>query len=349
MRREIWIPLTMALGSALLFASATPVSKVLLAKSDPVQLAGLLYLGAAIGVLPVALKKSALEARPAMNRTNMWRLAGAILCGGVLGPIAYLAGLKLAAASTVSLWLNLELVATALLGHFIFRDHIGGYGWLGVAGALGAGLLLSSGGGSNLPAAALVAMGCLFWGIDNHLTALIDGITPTQSTIWKGLAAGAFNLVVSVLAGAQWPSPAHIGAALALGAVAYGASITLYISSAQKLGATRAQIVFSSSPFLAALLSTFILREEFGVLHAAAILLLAAAVLLILRDRHAHAHEHSHAAVEHEHSHRHDDGHHEHGHPETLSSKRHSHWHRHAPQSHSHPHWPDLHHRHGHG
>lgn len=339
----------MALASAVLFAAATPVSKLLLAQSDPIQLAGLLYLGAAIGVLPVALKRSAVQARPAMNRTNTWRLAGAILCGGVLGPVAYLAGLKLAAASTVSLWLNLELVATALLGHFIFRDHIGGYGWLGVAGALAAGVLLSAGGGANTWAAVLVALACLLWGIDNHLTALIDGITPTQSTLWKGLAAGVFNLAVSLLSGAPWASAAQIGVALAVGAVSYGASITLYISSAQKLGATRAQIVFSSSPFLAAMLSTLILPEEFGIVHAAAILLLATAVLLILRDRRAHAHTHDHAAIEHEHSHRHDDGHHEHDHPDTPPSKRHSHWHRHQPQSHSHPHWPDLHHRHGHG
>ncbi|MEW5874498.1 MAG: EamA family transporter, partial [Candidatus Zixiibacteriota bacterium] len=80
MKREIWIPLLMALASAVLFAAATPVSKLLLAQSDPIQLAGLLYLGAAIGVLPVALKKSVREAPPAINRANTWRLTGAILC-----------------------------------------------------------------------------------------------------------------------------------------------------------------------------------------------------------------------------------------------------------------------------
>tara|TARA_R110000850_G_scaffold273358_1_gene409653 strand:- start:194 stop:373 length:180 start_codon:yes stop_codon:yes gene_type:complete len=36
------------------------------------------------------------------------------------------------------------------------------------------------------------------WGIDNHLTANIDGIIPSQSTFWKGLVAGLVNLSIGV-------------------------------------------------------------------------------------------------------------------------------------------------------
>ena len=45
----------------------------------------------------------------------------------------------------------------------------------------------------------LVAAAGFCWGIDNHLTALIDGITPTQSTFWKGAIAGGTNLILSVI------------------------------------------------------------------------------------------------------------------------------------------------------
>jgi drug/metabolite transporter (DMT)-like permease len=283
-----------------------------------------------------------------MNPANRVRLAGAILCGGVLGPIAYLIGLRMASATSVSLWLNLELVATAVLGHFVFRDHLGRYGWFGVAGVVGAGVLLSGSEGSNIAAAGLVTLACLFWGIDNHLTALIDGITPAQSTLWKGLAAGIFNICLSMFTEAPWPNSEQIVAALALGAFSYGASIALYISSAQKLGATRAQIAFASSPFLAALLSVLLLSEPLGMVHVGAAVLLCAAVVMILRDRQVHEHEHAHGAIDHEHSHRHDDGHHLHDHPGLPISTRHSHWHHHEPLAHHHPHWPDLHHRHEH-
>jgi drug/metabolite transporter (DMT)-like permease len=332
----------------LLFAAATPVSKLLLSESTPVLLAGLLYIGAALGVLPVVFIERRRGTSKTYDKTSRWRLIGAILCGGVLGPIAYLFGLKLAAASSVSLWLNLELAATALLGHFVFRDYLGRYGWMGVAGVVAAGALLSVGDQASPFAALLVAAACVLWGIDNHLTALIDGITPAQSTLWKGFAAGAFNISLALLLGSSWPGAGTVAVALLVGALSYGASIALYISSAQQLGATRAQIIFATSPFLAAALSALILSERLGAFHAVAVAALGVSVFLILRDRQVHEHAHSHATVEHDHSHGHDDGHHTHVHEGLPASTRHSHWHRHEPLTHRHPHWPDLHHRHEH-
>ena len=52
------IPIILAGISAALFGLATPISKILLDSSNPFLLAGLLYLGASIGLLPkVILKK----------------------------------------------------------------------------------------------------------------------------------------------------------------------------------------------------------------------------------------------------------------------------------------------------
>lgn len=68
------------------------------------------------------------------DRRNRLRLAGAVFFGGVLGPVALLYGLRLAEAASVSLWLNLELAATAVLGAIVFRDYLGVRGWL-VSGA----------------------------------------------------------------------------------------------------------------------------------------------------------------------------------------------------------------------
>ena len=50
-------PLAIAFLAALLFGAATPASKVLLRSLSTFQLAGLLYLGAAIGVTPLILKE----------------------------------------------------------------------------------------------------------------------------------------------------------------------------------------------------------------------------------------------------------------------------------------------------
>ncbi len=339
--------LLIALLSAVLFGAATPASKALLSSFGPIQLAGLLYLGAAIGVAPLALRKS-LHTAGAIDRVNLLRLGGAILFGGVMAPVFLLLGLMAASAASVSLWLPMELVATAVIGVLIFKDHLGTYGWLGMAGVIGASLMLGLGEGpAGLGAGLWVLAACVFWGFDNNLTAVIDGITPAQITFWKGLFAGVINIGLGFAAGERMGPMDMVGPALVVGALAYGASIALYVTAARNIGASRAQMFFASGPFFGAALSALALGESFSALQTAAAILLAGSLALVFRDRHEH--EHAHEAAEHEHSHSHDDAHHEHAHEGETAVGPHTHRHRHDPVRHSHTHLPDLHHRHSHG
>ncbi len=336
-----------ALLAALLFGASTPASKWLLASATPLQLAGLLYLGAALGTaLPFARERRKRSLR-AMGRRNALRLLGAIGLGGVAGPVFLLVGLRVASAGSVSLLLNLEMAATAVLGVLLFHEPLGRKGWLGVIGVVGAGLLVSWGAGwPGVVAALWVAGACLCWGIDNHLTARIDGITPASSTFWKGAIAGTTNLSLGLALAPFAGSAATAAGGLAVGALCYGASVALYIASAQQLGATRSQALFAVAPFAGAAFSWGVLGEPITAAQLAGAAVLAAAVATIVRSQHEH--EHVHGEIEHVHAHRHDDGHHTHEHPALASEGRHSHWHRHEPLAHAHPHWPDLHHRHDH-
>lgn len=339
--------MALALLSALLFGASTPASKWLLGAFGPFQLAGLLYLGAALGMAPLVAFERRRGIRMAFDRANALRLTGAVVMGGIVGPVLLLFGLRLAGAGSVSLLLNLEMVATALLGVVLFREHLGGRGWIGVGGIMAAGGLVSGGGGwPGVQAGALVAGACLCWGLDNHLTALIDGITPARSTLVKGLFAGSTNLAIGLLDAPLVAPPGLVGAALLVGALSYGASIALYIAAAHELGATRAQGVFATAPFAGAALAFSLMGEPFGVAHGFACLLLAASIPALLLSQHAHTHIHE--AVEHIHMHRHDDGHHSHRHPSLDPTIRHSHTHQHERLTHAHPHWPDIHHRHVH-
>jgi drug/metabolite transporter (DMT)-like permease len=341
-------PIGLAVLAAALFGAATPASKLLLAALTPFQLAGLLYLGAAIGIVPLAARGGGIRLPARADWRNRLRLLGAIVAGGVCGPVLLLLGLRAAAAASVSLWLSFEVAATALLGVLLFRDHLGLPGWVGVAGALAGAILLSwRGGAGGFAAGGFVLLACVCWALDNHLTALVDAITPSQTTFWKGLVAGAVNLAIGR---ALHPLPAGalpILGGLLVGAVAYGAGIALYISSAQALGATRAQVAFASAPFFGVVFSVLALGERFGLVQLGAAALFLAGVGLILFERHAHAHQHQ--AVIHEHEHRHDDGHHDHLHRDLPAETRHTHAHRHEGMAHAHAHRPDLHHRHGHG
>jgi drug/metabolite transporter (DMT)-like permease len=308
----------------------------------------MLYAGAALGLVPAILFARLGLFSGQANRANVIRLAGSIAFGGVLGPVFLLAGLRLASASSVSLWLNLELAATSLLAVLLFREHMGPKGWLGAACILGAGLLLSWGDGNAGPKAGLLlGLACLCWGLDNNLTSLIDGLHPMQSAFWKGAVAGTVNLTLGFwLSRPKGFSLPAIGGALALGALAYGASIVLYIRASQALGASRSQMVFASAPLFGLAFSALWLREPWTAWRGIALGLQAAGMVLLFRDRHGHPHIHE--ALEHTHEHSHEDPHHTHAHAEPPSSRRHTHRHRHEALIHDHPHWPDLHHRHPH-
>lgn len=341
-------PILLALSSALLFGASTPVGKLLLESLPPFQLAGWLYLGAAIGVAPgVVGSRSRMVSLYRVDQKNLVRLAGAIGCGGVAGPVLLLMGLQRASAASVALWLNLELVATAVLGVVLFRDHLGRGGWIGVGGTLLASMMLSwQGGAVGALALVLVAAACLCWGLDNHLTALIDGISPQQSTFWKGLVAGGVNLAIGLSMETGTGGFFSAAAAVGVGIFAYGISITLYIRAAQYLGATRSQMIFSSAPFFGVGLSMPLLGEWITIAEVVASLVLIASLIILFRDQHAH--HHTHEAQQHQHDHNHVDGHHNHAHGDVGPEETHHHHHRHEPEVHAHPHWPDIHHRHRH-
>lgn len=339
--------LGLALLSAFLFGASTPASKVLLASLDPFQLAGLLYLGAAIGMAPVAALERRKGEHLRLDRANATRLAGAVVAGGVLAPVLLLAALRMTLAGSISLLLNLEMVATAVLGVVLFHEHLGRRGWIGVAGVVAAGVIVAAGGGTpGLVAGLLTALACICWGLDNHLTALIDGMTPARSTLVKGLVAGGTNLLLGLAHAPFVATPEVIAAALVVGALAYGVSIAAYIISAHEIGATRAQAIFACAPIFGAGLAIGVLHEPIAGEQIVAALLLVPSIAVLFWSQHVHAHVHE--PIEHVHSHRHDDGHHFHGHSGAHASHRHSHVHRHERIFHAHPHWPDLHHRHVH-
>ncbi len=331
--------------AAALFGASTPAAKALLTGMGPLRLAGLLYLGAALTVLPSALRARA--SAKCFAAKNILRLAGVAVLGGIAAPILLLIALERAPAASVALWLNLETVATALLGALLFREQLGRRGWIAVAVITLASVALASPARFETSvAAALVLAACVCWGLDNNLTAIIDGFTPSQSTFVKGVAAGVTNLLVGTFLETRPLELTYAVASLVLGAFSYGLSIVLYVRGAQQLGPTRSQMIFSTAPLFGAALAWLVLGEAITWVHAGAAVLMGAVLVWLHRERHEH--EHHHIASTHMHAHRHDDGHHDHEHPGMPRSLWHVHEHTHEETTHSHPHQPDLHHRHTH-
>ena len=329
--------------AALLFGASTPFAAQLARETNPFVLAGLLYLGAALAVIPTTIRH-----RPdrAALRRGAPRLGTAVVVGGAAGPVLLALGLQHASAANASLLLNLELVFTVVLAAVFFREHIGARVAVG-AGLVGLASVLLSGPGATADlrlGAVLIAAACVCWAIDNSVTAELDELAPAHITLAKGLIAGGANTLIGLSVAPLPPLPS-VGAALVIGALGYGASITLWVAGARDLGAARAQVVFASAPFLGALVAWTVFREPITGAAVATLVIAAVGVALVSRSDHEHAHVHG--ALEHDHEHTHGDDHHTHAHDNDFTG-RHHHPHSHSRTEHSHAHMPDVHHRHTH-
>lgn len=342
-----------ALLAALLFGASTPLAKLLLRDVQPVLLAGLLYAGSGLGLgawwLARRWRPAETTAEAPLQKRDLPWLGGAVLAGGVLGPVLLMLGLASTPASTGSLLLNLESVMTALLAWIAFRENVDLRIFLGMVAIVAGGVLLSwVQAPAGLPWGALAIAGaCACWAVDNNLTRVVSGGDPVQVAAIKGAVAGAINIGAALFMGQRFPAPAHVVSAGAIGLAGYGISLVAFVLALRHLGAARTGAYFSTAPFVGAALSLLLLREWPGAAFWIAGGLMALGVWLHVSEHHEH--EHAHEAMEHEHLHAHD-AHHQHAHDFPWDGREpHSHPHRHEPMTHSHPHYPDLHHRHGHG
>jgi drug/metabolite transporter (DMT)-like permease len=337
------------LCAAALFGLSAPLAKVLLGTISPVLLAGLLYLGAALGLwVHRAVAPPTNEAQ--LGRADARKLAIVVLAGGVAGPALMLFGLSKVTALTGSLLLNLEAPFTVLLAVLFFREHLGRHAAVAAALILAGALVLKlepGALGADTLGVALLGAACACWALDNNVTQRLSLRDPFAIVRVKALVAGVVNTAFGLLvAGGALPSGSYIACALALGSVSYGVSVVLDAYALRLVGAAREAAYFATAPFIGALASVALLGDSLRWHDLLAMAAMALGVAFLLRERHTHLHEHD--AIEHVHVHEHDEHHrHEHA-PGDPPGEPHSHAHRHAPLVHDHSHFPDAHHRHRH-
>ena len=340
--------------AAVSFGASTPFAKTLVDAISPVMLAALLYLGSGIGLLTWFCMRALVSdpdqaAIPRLSRADLRWLGGAILFGGIAGPVLLMLGLSRTPASAASLLLNMEGVLTSLLAWFVFRENFDRRIFLGMALIVAGGVVL---GWEQRPefgvpwgALAIVAA-CLCWAIDNNFTRKISASDAVQIAGVKGLAAGVVNLAIALSLGSSLPAWSGMLSAAVIGFCGYGLSLVFFVLALRNLGAARTGAYFSAAPFVGAAISLLMLREAPGSGFWVASALMAAGIWLHLTERHAH--KHAHTAMRHGHAHVHDE-HHQHQHDFAWDGREpHTHAHDHEPLTHSHAHAPDIHHQHRH-
>jgi drug/metabolite transporter (DMT)-like permease len=344
----------LALISAALFGVSTPAAKALVGTIDPIVLAGLLYCGAGIGVAvlrrlvrPLVSPLGAAEV--SLTRTDWPWLSGAIVAGGLVGPLLLMAGLSQTDAATASLLLTLEGVATALMAWFVFHENFDRRIAVGMACLVAGAIVLSWSGQPSMASLAgpvAIVAACIAWGLDNNLTRKVSLADPLQIVELKGLIAGPVNLTLGLLFGGSLPGLTVAAAAGLIGFLGYGVSLALFVLALRDLGTARTGAYFSTAPFVGTATAVLVLHEPVTIQLVAAGVLMAIGVWLHLTEQHDH--DHVHEPMEHAHPHVHDAHHqHEHG-PDDPPGEPHTHAHTHSRLRHKHPHVPDMHHHHKH-
>jgi drug/metabolite transporter (DMT)-like permease len=233
-----------ALGAAVLFGLSTPLAKGLLNALPPQMLAGLLYVGSGVGLglYGFVQRTRGDRAEAPLGRSDIPWLAGAVLAGGVAGPLLLMLGLVRMAASGASLLLNLEGVFTALFAWYVFRENFDRRIALGMAAIVSGGALLSWQGQlawGGITGSLAVIGACLAWGLDNNLTQKVSASDPVQIAAIKGCSAGAVNVGIALALGSPWPGGWQLSEALGLGLLSYGVSLALYVRALRELGTAR--------------------------------------------------------------------------------------------------------------
>ena len=348
-QRQGWLA---ALLAASFFGCSAPLTSLFSADHKALVLAGLLYGGAALVLVPLALLEAPRSRQTPLQGQDWPWLTLITLLGGIAGPIALVHGLALLEPGASALLLNLEALFTLLIAVSLGREHLDRGGWAATVLILAGGMILTQGSlvGSSWRGVAWIALACLCWGIDNNLCQ-------RQVASGKALGAAIPMLLVAHGQGLAFPPTATIGALLGIGGVGYGLSIWLDMVALGALGAAREAVVFATAPFLGALVAVIALHSPLNPSLLIAAAAMALGTWLLLRSQHSHSHRHP--SQLHDHLHHHDPGdpdeHHQHPHePEDLVGLdrsrvfRHHHLHRHEVMEHDHPHVSDQHHRHRH-
>lgn len=318
------------------------------------MLAGLLYLGAGVG-LTLLLGLRNVFVRDPSPQTKLsaydWKwLTCATISGGIVAPVLLMLGLARTYAATASLLLSLETVLTSLAAWLIFKEHasrriIMGMGWIILAS-----MILSwtkNLNVDNLIGPLLIAGACLAWALDNNFSRNISAAPLLKIVSIKSVIAGLTNTSLALLLGVSFSiTPSVLAMSTVVGFIGYGLSLVCFVLALRLIGTSRTSAYFSLAPFVGAGLSIVFLGDPLSWQIGVASLCMGIGIYLYLTEYHTHAHYHE--ALVHEHWHMHD-AHHQHTHqPTDPPGEPHSHIHRHEPLYHNHPHYPDIHHRHAH-
>lgn len=322
-----------AILAAVFYAINVPLSKLLLAHVGETTMAAFLYLGAGVGIGIFSLFNRKDRAKyEKLGKSDLPYVLGMIVLD-IAAPILLMLGISRGSSANASLLGNFEIVATTIIALAVFKETVSKRLWIAIALITLSSIILSFEGTDSFRfsyASLLVLGATVCWGLENNCTRKISSKSTYEIVILKGVFSGLGALAIALIKRETFPGIGYIAAALALGFVAYGLSIFLYVRAQSALGAAKTSAYYAVAPFIGAFLSFVILREKLSwtYLIALAVMIIGAALVVVdtLKRNHTHLHAHTfthtHDGSTHTHTVTHE---HEHGH--YLSDEKHGHHH----------------------
>ena len=278
-----------AVLAAALYAISTPVSKILLKEMSPMMMAAFLYLGAGIGMVILGWFRKKIQKENEEMRLNKKDLpyTVAMVVLDIAAPIFLMYGLTKTTASNVSLLNNFEIVATAIIALFVFKEEINKRLWLAIVLVTISSIILSVDDASSFSfsiGSVYVLIACVCWGVENNCARMISGKDPLQIVTIKGFGSGLGSLVIALSIGERLDSLTYIPAVLLLGFVAYGLSIFYYTYAQRVIGAAKTSTYYAVSPFIGVALSLAVLGEKPNLQFFIALAIMICGVYLASKD-----------------------------------------------------------------
>ena len=319
--------------AAVFYAINVPISKVLLQHVGPTTMAALLYLGAGIGIGIMSLfNKKDREKAESLTKAELPYIVGMIVLD-IAAPIFLMLGISYGSSANASLLGNFEIVATTVIALILFKEAVTKRLWLAIGLITLSSILLSFEGTDSFHfsyGSLLVIMATVCWGLENNCTRELSSKSTYQIVMLKGLCSGLGALVIALIKRESFPGIGYIAIALALGFVAYGLSIFMYVRAQNVLGAAKTSAYYAVNPLIGALLAFVFLSESLSWMYVIALIVMAIGSALVVVDtfirQHDHEHQHtfthSHGGSTHTHTVRHS-----HAHKHYLTEEKHRHRH----------------------
>lgn len=319
--------------SAVFYAINVPISKVLLQHVGPTTMAALLYLGAGIGIGMMSLfNKKDREKAESLTKAELPYIVGMIVLD-IAAPIFLMLGISYGSSANASLLGNFEIVATTVIALILFKEAVTKRLWVAIGLITLSSILLSFEGTDSFHfsyGSLLVIMATVCWGLENNCTRELSSKSTYQIVILKGLCSGLGALVIALIKRESFPGIGYIAIALALGFVAYGLSIFMYVRAQNVLGAAKTSAYYAVNPLIGALLAFVFLSESLSWMYVIALIVMVFGSALVVVDtfirQHDHEHQHtfthSHGGSTHTHTVRHS-----HVHKHYLTEEKHRHRH----------------------